>query len=423
VCASPRTVASHAAAEVRRDGVRSNGVDRDNARSELLREPLTIDAAAFAVFCLRIEGAERHVEVRDAEHELALEERDPQHHVMTVAQPQRSWSGRLIHNVFLRPDVLVAAILWILANVAVLLLANGRLPFDRPALVGMSFAQQVALPSLGLVEVSVLMAVVYALTSQRVIPDIAARAPERSQAARETAALLGYAGLGEVGGWLLGPALGYRSFSFHVAGTLVGCSTPPSIGEVWTWAIYNFVVFAVAPYLWFRRSYSATQLNLRSTDRRNDLLVIVVVGVIEVVVEVITFPGIFKMRGRTFLVAAPLTLGVFTIGTVLPTMVLIYAILVPRYLKLTGSFVTTVLLGGLTYAAMHFVEGWSVFTTSRNVALSLLFVVLGYLGPGMIKTFLTLRTGNAWVHAIGYHAIAPHMMVDAPLMAKVFGLR
>ncbi len=78
---------------------------------------------------------------------------------------------------------------------------------------------------------------------------------------------------------------------------------------------------------------------------------------------------------------------------------------------------------GLTYAAMHFVEGWSVFTTSRNVALSLIFVVLGYFGPGMIKTFLTLRTGNAWVHAIGYHAIAPHVMVDAPLMAKVFGLR
>jgi hypothetical protein len=175
--------------------------------------------------------------------------------------------------------------------------------------------------------------------------------------------------------------------------------------------------------VWFRRRYSATQLNLRSTDRTNDLLVIVVVGLIEVVVEVVTFPGVFKMSLRTFLVAAPLTLGVFTIGTVLPTMVLIYAILVPRYLKLTGSSVTTVMLGGLTYAAMHFVEGWSVFTTSRNVALSLIFVVLGYFGPGMIKTFLTLRTGNARVHAIGYHAIAPHVMVDAPLMAKVFGLR
>jgi hypothetical protein len=340
-----------------------------------------------------------------------------------LAPSPLSLPRRLVRNVFRRPAVLVAATLWIVANVAVVFLADGRLPFDRPALAGVPFAQQVALPSMGLIEVFVLMTIVYFLTRRRVIPDIAARAPERSLAAWETAALLGYAGLGQVGGWLLGPALGYRSYSFHIAGTLVGCSTPPSVGEVWTWAIYNFVVFAVVPYLWFRRRYSATQLNLRSTDRRNDMLVIGAVGVIEGLVEVLTFPGVFKMSVRTFLVAAPLTLGVFTIGTVLPTMVLIYAILVPRYLRLTGSSVTTVMLGGLTYAAMHFVEGWSVFTTSRNTALSLIFVLLGYFGPGMIKTFLTLRTGNAWVHAIGYHAIAPHVMVDAPLIAKVFGLR
>jgi hypothetical protein len=119
----------------------------------------------------------------------------------------------------------------------------------------------------------------------------------------------------------------------------------------------------------------------------------------------------------------PLTSGVYAIGTVLPTMVLIYAILVPRYLKLTGSFSTTVLLGGVTYAAMHLIEGWSSFDTSRNVALSLIFVVFQYFGPGMMKTFITLRTGNAWVHAVSYHAIAPHALVDAPMMAKVFSLR
>ncbi len=129
------------------------------------------------------------------------------------------------------------------------------------------------------------------------------------------------------------------------------------------------------------------------------------------------------MNARQLATAVPLSLAVFLIGTVLPTMVLIYSILVPRYLKLTGSFTTTVLLGGITYAAMHLVEGWSLFNTPRNAALSLLLVGLGYFGPGMIKTFLTLRTGNAWVHAIGYHAIAPHVVVDAPLIAKAFGLR
>ena len=334
-----------------------------------------------------------------------------------------SFRRRLIASTVRHPAVQVAAVLWVAANVAVLLLANGVLPFDRPALADLTFARQVALPSLGMIEIFALMAVVYALTSRRVIPDLAARAPERRQTARETASLLGYAGLGQVGGWLVGPALGYRSFSFHIAGTVVGCSVPPSTGEVCTWATYNFVVFAVVPYLWFRRRYSATQLNLRSSDVPNDLLVIVVVALIESLVELGAFPGILQMSARQLLIAVPLSFGVFMIGTVLPTMVLIYAILVPRYLKLTGSFATTVLLGGLTYAAMHVVEGWSVFSTLRNAALSLIFVALQYFGPGMIKTFITLRTGNAWVHAIGYHAIAPHVVVDAPLMAKVFGLR
>jgi len=39
---------------------------------------------------------------------------------------------------------------------------------------------------------------------------------------------------------------------------------------------------------------------------------------------------------------------------------------------------------------------------SQAAALSLLFVLFTYFGPGMIKSVLTLRTGNAWVHALGY---------------------
>jgi hypothetical protein len=54
--------------------------------------------------------------------------------------------------------------------------------------------------------------------------------------------------------------------------------------------------------------------------------------------------------------------------------------------------------------------------------LSLIFVLLQYFGPGMIKSVLTLRTGNAWVHAFSYHAVAPHVIADTPLMVKVFGI-
>ncbi|HEX2817962.1 MAG TPA: hypothetical protein VHN39_16340, partial [Phenylobacterium sp.] len=177
------------------------------------------------------------------------------------------------------------------------------------------------------------------------------------------------------------------------------------------------------PYLWFRRRYSNRDLNLRSEDRRNDLTVLLAVLAVESAVELATFPGVFAMRPAQLLLAAPISFAVFFVGTVLPTMVLIYAILLPRYLKLTGSTTATVILGGLTYALMHLVEGWSRFDTARDSALSLIFVVLTYVGPGMFKSFVTLRTGNAWVHAIGYHAIAPHVIADAPMIAKVFAIR
>lgn len=321
------------------------------------------------------------------------------------------------------PLVWIAAAAWIALNLLALVLSGGVLPFDRPALAGLPFAAQISFPTAGLIEIFLLMGVVWWMTRKRAIPDIAARAPARAEAARETALVIGWALTGQAGGWLIGPLFGYRSFSFHLAGTLVGCTIPPTPGEALLWAGYNFAVFAVIPYLWFRRRYSNTELNLRSTAPRNDLAIILVIGLIETASELLAFPGIFKLTGHQLAIAAPLSFVIFGLGTVLPTMVLIYAILIPRYLKLTGSATATVLLGGLSYAAMHLVEGWSTFANPRDAALSLAFVVLTYLGPGMFKSFVTLRTGNAWIHAIAYHAIAPHVVVDAPLVAKVFAIR
>jgi len=314
--------------------------------------------------------------------------------------------------------------LWVAGYAAVLLLAQGSLPFDRPAVERRPFAMQVAAPTFGLVEIFVLMLLAFILTRKRVIPDMAARSPDRRIALRETVLVLAYAALGQVGGWIVGPALGYRSFSFHLAGSVFGCTTnPPGPAEVWVWACYNFLVFALAPYLWFRSRYSGTALNLRSTNRRNDTLLILVVLAVESAFELVVFDNnILSLSSHQVLLGAPLTFAVYFLGTVLPTMVLIYAILFPRFLKLTGSPISTVLLGGLAYAAMHIVEGWSAFDSPRDTVLSLLFVLLTYVGPGMMKGVLTLRTGNAWVHALSYHAIAPHVIVDTPLVVRIFGI-
>jgi hypothetical protein len=239
------------------------------------------------------------------------------------------FTTRLIGATLLHPAAQIAAILWIAAYLAVVLLANGRLPFDRPALAGIPFAIQPAAPTITMVQIFVLMGIVYGLTRRRAIPDIAARAPGRGQAARETFGVLAYAAAGQAGGWIVGPALGYRPFSFHIAGTLFGCVTPPPMGEILTWAIYNFVVFAILPMLWFLRRYDPVQLNLRSTNPGNDWLVVVAVCLVESAFEFTVLDnGVWRLGARQILIGAPLSFLLFFIGTVLPTMALIYAILI-----------------------------------------------------------------------------------------------
>src|ERR1019366_3111472 len=202
-----------------------------------------------------------------------------------AAPPVASVLRAVLHH----RGVQTAVALWIAGYVAVLWLAQGSLPFDRPAIAKLPFALQVAAPTITLIEIFVLMGLAFLLTRRRVIPDMAARVPDRRIAWRETILLLTYAALGQFGGWILGPVLGYRPFSFHIAGTVFDCSVTPARGEVWTWALYNFVVFALVPYLYFRRRYTNGELNLRSTNRKNDALLIFTVLAIESAFELAVF--------------------------------------------------------------------------------------------------------------------------------------
>jgi hypothetical protein len=38
----------------------------------------------------------------------------------------------------------------------------------------------------------------------------------------------------------------------------------------------------------------------------------------------------------------------------------------------------------------------------------------------MIKSILTLRIGNAWVHLWAYHTIVPHVTVGTPNIVETF---
>jgi hypothetical protein len=330
------------------------------------------------------------------------------------------WLPRLLAE----RSVQVTALAWLAVNAILLTFGADTPPFDRPGVAGESFVDAVVAANVALIEVFFLMAVVYALTRTRARPDLAARAPARDTARRETLLLVAYAILGQVGGVILGRALGWHSFSLHVVGTLYGTHEVVEPTEVVGWAIYNCALYAVVPYLVFRRHYSAASLNLRSSDLRNDLIVVVAVLAIESLFQLFAFSSaILQLAPRELLLGAPLTFVIYLIGTDLPIMIFVYGILVTRYLKLTESVPSTVILGGITYTLMHLFDGWTAFTSPGSAALSVAFLFLVYFGPGMIKTFLTVRTGNAWVHLWAYHAIAPHTLLDTPFIARVFGIR
>jgi hypothetical protein len=336
--------------------------------------------------------------------------------------PRPPWARFL----FLR-SVQVVAGFWVLATIAVFLLVrDGELPFgERPSLEGVLLAGEVINGWANLGIALILIGVTYLVTRGRAVPDMAARGPEKTVALAETAALVGYGVLVQLGGLLLGRAVGDHAISLHMHGTLYGTEDPLSPTEAVVWMLYNFIFYAVLPYLYFRsRGYSNEQLNLRSSNKANDALLILVILVLESAIEFsLVSSAIFGLDANQLLMGIPLSFLLNLFGTGLPIMIFIYAILLPRFLKLTGSAAATVVLGGVAYAAIHLLESWTTYDAVTNGTLSVIFLMFQYFGPGMIKSFLTLRTGNAWVHLWAYHAIAPHVTVDTPNTVNVFKLR
>jgi hypothetical protein len=338
-----------------------------------------------------------------------------------MSQPGKNkteWLITMLRNRIVQLGIAV----WILFAAAIPFLAHGVVPFDQPALSRMPYSTRVAVWILGPLFSFIFIAIGFAVTHGRTV-NIGERAPERATALRETFGLLVYGAVMLIVALPVGHMVGTHVIGLHLTGSMFGTSDTVTPREAWVWALYNFVFFAALPYLFFRkRGYSREQLCLTSNNLLNDTLLIVITLGIGLAGDLPGSP-IWRLNSHQLAVGAGLAFILSFFGTAVPIMIFLTSILVPRYYKLTGSAAATCVLSGFTYASLHLSEHWTRYDTPAHSALSVVFIFLLFGGPGMVKGYLTLRTGNAWVHLWGYHVFWPHVSGDTPLFVKIFGIR
>jgi hypothetical protein len=260
------------------------------------------------------------------------------------------------------------------------------------------------------------------LTRRRPLVDLAQRAPESFIARREMLAMWAYVAVVMVAGRLIGQHFFGEGIALHLNGSLIGATRVQSPMEVYTWAAYNGILLALIPYVVFRmRGYSNQQLNLKSANLKSDVLIIIVILACSTAMDMMG-ANIFQLTRHQQLVGGLLSFWLHLFGTDLPIMVVIYSILMPRYFKLFSPM-TAYLLGAVSYPTIHIFESGTRYDSLKAAAMSLTFVYLLFIPAGLMKSFLTWRTGNAWVHVWAYHAISPHVTVDTRLIVSDFGIK
>ena len=324
--------------------------------------------------------------------------------------------GSRLHTLLRQRNLQIALLLWVLLSAGGAVLGRGT-PWVESA---------VKESSVSLVMILLLIGIVALLTRRRPILDLGQRAPERAVALKEVAALWVYGAIVLVAGRIIGLHFFGEGIAMHLNGSLVGATRGSfmvqSPAEIYTWAAYNGTLLALIPYVVFRlRGYSNQSLNLKSSDLKNDVLVIVVVLAICIALD-LTGPNIFRLTPHQQLIGGPLSFILHLFGTDLPVMIFIYAILVPRYARLTSP-VTAYLLGAASYPALHVFESWARYDSVSHSVLSVIMVFLTFFPPGLVKSFLTMRTGNAWVHVWAFHAISPHVTIDTRLIVRDFQIQ
>src|SRR6202050_325433 len=288
----------------------------------------------------------------------------------------------------------VAILVWLLLSGAGFVFSR-QAPLFRGLVIGSSEY---------LVLVVLMFGLVALLTRKRPVIDLGQRAPGCGTARREALAMWAYAAVVMVAGRLIGQHLFGEGIALHLNGSLVGATRVQSPIEVYTWAAYNGILLALIPYVVFRmRGYSNQQLSLKSANLKSDVLVIVVVLAFSAGMDMMG-SNIFQLTRHQQLVGGLLSFWLHLFGTDLPIMIFIYSIMMPRYFKLFSPM-TAFLLGAVSYPTMHIFESGTRYDSIGAAAMSLTFVYLLFIPPGLLESFLTWRTGNAWVHVWAYHAI------------------
>ncbi|GGA03420.1 hypothetical protein GCM10011408_26160 [Dyella caseinilytica] len=261
------------------------------------------------------------------------------------------------------------------------------------------------------------------LAGRRPFPDLGQRAPDRSIALREVIGLWMYVAVVLVAGQLIGQHFFDAGISLHLNGSLMGATRVQSPTEVFTWAAYNGFFLALVPYVFFRlRGYSNASLSLTSTNLKNDVLIIIVLLALGCALDLRGHHTILQLTPHQQIIGGALSFVVHLFGTDLPIMIFIYAILMPRYAKL-ASPMTAYLLGAASYPASHIFESWTQYGSVTQGVSSVMLVFLTFFPAGIMKSFLTVRTGNAWAHVWAYHAISPHVTIDTPLVVQDFNIK
>ena len=331
----------------------------------------------------------------------------------------KSTSPNIVGYLVRQRSLQVALLLWILLSAAALALCHGTMPLpigphpDDPMTTILSnwIALIFLILEIGLIAL---------ITRKRPLPNLAERSPERTIALRETIALWIYGAAVLLAGRALGLHFFGEGIALHLNGSLVGATRIQSPHEVIAWSAYNGVLLALIPYIAFRfRGYSNQQLNLRSANLKSDTIVILMVLAIGCLIDIAFGKSILQLNYHQQLLGGLLSFVLHLFGTDLPVMIFIYAILMPRYFRL-ASPATAFLLGAASYPAMHVFESWTRYDNPAHSLLSVVVVFLFFFPPGVMKSFLTLRTGNAWVHLWGFHAISPHVTVDTRLIVNDF---